>query len=70
MKNFFQLCNSFIGEVYFRISRDFGIMPSEVIRKKFTPDMKFLILKYSEQIRQEIDEARKMKEELDKQKSL
>ena len=51
-----------MGEVYFRISRDFGIMPSEVIKKKFTPDMRFLILKYSEQIRQEMREYEKIKE--------
>ncbi len=51
-----------MGEVYFRISKDFGIMPSEVIRKKFTPDMRFLILKYSEQIRQEMREYQKIKE--------
>lgn len=51
-----------MGEVYFRISKDFGIMPTEVIRKKFTPDMRFLILKYSEQIRQEMREYQKIKE--------
>ena len=64
MKNFFQLVTSFMGEVYFRISKDFGIMPTEVIRKKFTPDMRFLILKYSEQIRQEIKEHEKLKEKI------
>ena len=64
MKNFFQLVTSFMGEVYFRISKDFGIMPTEVIRKKFTPDMRFLILKYSEQIRQEIKEHEKLEEKL------
>ena len=64
MINFFQLTNSFIGEVYFRIARDFGIMPTEVIRKKFTPDMRFLILKYSEIIRQEQKANEEMKEKL------
>lgn len=53
-----------MGEVYFRIAKDFGIMPTEVIRKKFTPDIRFLILKYSEQIRQEIKENEKIKEQL------
>ena len=64
MKNFFQLVTSFMGEVYFRISKDFGIMPTEVMRKKFTPDMRFLILKYSEQIRHEIREHEKLEEKL------
>lgn len=53
-----------MGEVYFRISKDFGIMPTEVIRKKFTPDMRFLILKYSEQIRQEIKQQEELEEKI------
>lgn len=64
MRNFFQLVTSFMGEVYFRISKDFGIMPTEIIKKKFTPDMRFLILKYSEQIRQEIEEHEKLEEKI------
>lgn len=39
-------------------------MPTEVIRKKFTPDMRFLILKYSEQIRQEIKQQEEIKEKI------
>lgn len=58
-----------MGEVYFRISKDFGIMPTEVIRKKFTPDMRFLILKYSEQIRQEIKEQEELEEKINQQKN-
>lgn len=68
MKNFFQLVTSFMGEVYFRIAKDFGIMPTEVIRKKFTPDMRFLILKYSEQIRQEQKANKEMEDKLNEMK--
>ena len=39
-------------------------MPTEVIRKKFTPDMRFLIIRYSEQIRQEIRESEKIKDQM------
>lgn len=58
-----------MGEVYFRISKDFGIMPTEVIRKKFTPDMRFLILKYSEQIRREIKEHEELEEKINQYKN-
>ena len=41
------MSDSFMGEVYFRVSQHLGIVISEVIRKKFTPDMMLLIHKYS-----------------------
>ena len=62
MKNYFQLANSFYGEVYFRISKHLGIPVSEVIQKKFTWDIKFLIMKYSQQIRVEAKQAKEIKE--------
>ena len=65
MKNYFQLTNSFYGEVYFRISKHLGWLPSEVIKKKFTPDIKFLILKYSQEIRNEIKQNEELKEKLE-----
>ena len=63
MKNYFQLVNSFYGEVYFRISKHLGITISEVIKKKFTFDIKFLIMRYSQEIRAEIKRAKKIEEE-------
>ena len=63
MKNYFQLVNSFYGEVYFRISKHLGITISEVIRKKFTLDIKFLIMRYSQEIRAEIKRAKKIEDE-------
>ena len=65
MKNYFQLTNSFYGEVYFRVSKHLGWLPSEVIKKKFTPDIKFLILKYSQEIRNEIKQNEELKEKLE-----
>ena len=64
MKNYFQLTNSFYGEVYFRISKHLGWLPSEVIKNKFNPDIKFLIFKYSQQIRAEIKQDKEIKEQL------
>lgn len=63
MKNYFQLVNSFYGEVYFRISKHLGITISEVIKKKFTLDIKFLIMRYSQEIRAEIKRAKKIEED-------
>lgn len=62
MRNYFQLANSFYGEVYFRISKHLGCLPSEVIKKKFTWDIKFLIMKYSQQIIQEAKRAKEIEE--------
>lgn len=64
MRNYFQLTNSFYGEVYFRVSKHLGWLPSEVIRNKFNPDIKFLIFKYSQQIRMEIKQNEELQEKL------
>ena len=62
MKNYFQLANSFYGEVYFRISKQLGWLPSEVIKKKYTMDIKFLIMKYTQIILAEIKQSEEIKE--------
>lgn len=59
------MANSFYGEVYFRISKHLGWLPSQVIKNKFNPDIKFLIFKYTQQIRNEIKESEKLKEQLE-----
>lgn len=64
MNNYFQLSNSFYGEVYFRVSKHLGWLPSEVIKKKFNPDIKFLIFKYSQQIRNEIKQNKELEEKI------
>lgn len=62
MKNYFHLANSFFGEVYFRVSEHLGIPVSEVIQKKFSWDIKFLIMKYSQRLRAEIKQSEELKE--------
>lgn len=62
MRNYFQVANSFYGEVYFRVSQHLGWLPSQVIRCKFQPDIKFLIFKYSQQIRAEVKQAEEIRE--------
>lgn len=62
MRNYFHLANSFYGEVYFRVSKHLGWLPSEVMRKKFTFDVRFLIMKYTKQILNEIKQAEEIKE--------
>ncbi len=64
MKNYFQLSNSFFGEVYFRVSKHLGWLPSEVIKKKFNPDIKFLIFKYSQQLRREMKQSEELEEKM------
>lgn len=54
-----------MGEVYFRVSLHLNIPPTEVIRKKFTPDIRFLIMKYSEKLRQEIKQAEELEEQME-----
>ncbi len=57
------MANSFYGEVYFRVSKHLGIKVSDVIREKFSPDMRFLIIKYTQIIIKEVEQAEKMKEQ-------
>ena len=53
-RNYFQLVNSLPGEVYFRISKHLGCTVSDVIKRKLTPDIKFLIMRYTLEIQQEV----------------
>jgi len=52
------------GEVYFRISKHLGVLPSEVIRRKFTPDIRFLIIKYTNMILREVEQSEELNEKL------
>lgn len=54
------LVTSFMGQVYFRCSKHLGIHVTEVIQKKFMPEMRLLIAFYSEEIRQEQREIDKI----------
>ena len=64
MRNYFQIANSLYGEVYFRISKHLGIVPSEVIRRKFNPDIRFLIIKYTHMILREVEQKKELDEKI------
>lgn len=53
-----------MGHIYFKVSEHLHKPVSWVIKHKFHPDVKFLIIKYGQIIRDEINENEKIKEEL------
>ena len=58
------MANSFFGEVYCRISKHLGMLPFDVIKRKHDPNIKFLIFKYTAEIRNEIKQNEKLQEQL------
>ena len=54
-----------MGDIYFEVSKHLGKPVSWVIKHKFTPDVKFLIFKYSHIYR----EKQKAYEELEERKN-
>lgn len=68
MRNYFRLVNSFMGDVYFEVSKHLGVSPYEVIKNKFRPDIKFLIIKYSQILRAKKKEYDKLEEQANQYK--
>lgn len=71
--NYFQLLNSFLGEVYFRISKNHGLFISEVIRRFYNHDWDIIMLmrRYGEEIKieqRQIKEAEKRAKEAKRNK--
>ena len=66
---YFQLLNSFWGEVYFRVSKHLGVGIITVMKNKFLIEYRALIMYYSIQLRYEIKEQKKIEEEQRKLKS-
>lgn len=62
MRNYFRLVNSFMGNVYFEVSKHLRCSPYEVIKNKFRPDIKFLIIKYSQILRAKQKEFEELEE--------
>lgn len=64
------MLDSFIGEVYFRVSKHLSITISEVIRGfyKHDWDIWLLMRKYGEEIKLEQEQARKLKDSAHKTK--
>jgi hypothetical protein len=65
------MLNSFLGEVYFRVSKHLSIPISSVIRGFYNHDWDIIMLmrKYGEEIKLEQKHAQKMKEQAKKNKS-
>ncbi len=61
--NYFQLLDSFLGEVYFRIAKNHGLMISEVMKRFYEHDWDIIMLmrKYGEEIKIEQENAKEMK---------
>ena len=70
LKIYFFMADSFMGEVYFRVSQHLNCVMSEVIRKKFTPDMQLLIHKYARIVDAERKHYNKIKEQENLNKNL
>lgn len=51
-----------MGDVYFEVSKHLNCSPYYVIKNKFRPDIKFLIMKYSHILRQKQKEYEEIKE--------
>ena len=64
MKNYFHLTNSFLGDLYFEVSKHLGKPPSWVMKHKFTPDVKFLLLKYAQILRNRKREYEEIRDSL------
>ena len=62
---YFQRLDSFVGEVYFRVSKHLSIPISEVIRGFFNRDWDIILLmrKYGEEIKIEQKRIKKMEKE-------
>ena len=66
MKNYFRLVNSFMGDVYFEVSKHLRVSPYYVIKNKFRPDIKFLIMKYGQILRAKQKEYEEIQEQKNK----
>ena len=52
-----------MGDVYFEVSKHLRVSPYEVIKNKFRPDIKFLIMKYSQILRAKQKEYEEIQEQ-------
>lgn len=68
--NYFQLLNSFIGEVYFRVAKHYGCGILEVMQRFFSHDIDVMLLmrRYGEEVKMEQKHAKKLEEQRRKNK--
>lgn len=64
------MINSLWFEAYFRVSKHLGCPVSEVIKNKFNPDYKILIMRYHMEIQAELKEAERIRKESRKHKKI
>ena len=53
-------------QIYFEVSKHLGVPISEVIKNKFLPDYRILIMKYNYDLELKIREAERQKKEMKK----
>lgn len=58
-----------MGHIYFKVSEHLHQPVSWVIRNKFNPDVKFLIMKYSLITRQKQESAKELQEQIEANKT-
>ena len=63
LRTYFEMINSRHFQIYFEVSQHLGCTVSEVIRNKFQPDIRVLIMKYNYDLEIRIREAEKIKKE-------
>lgn len=68
MNYFFQISDNFMFEVYVRVSKHTGLGIIEVIRKKFTYEIRLLIMYYTRKLREEQEEYERIKKKNDELK--
>lgn len=68
MNYFFQISDNFMFEVYVRVSKHTGLGIIEVIRRKFTYEIRLLIMYYARKLREEQEEYERIKKKNDELK--
>lgn len=68
MKCFENLVRSFPMQVYIEVSKNHSIPIAEVIKGKFKPEIRILIMYYSYQFQMEQKEYERIEKEMEKQK--
>lgn len=64
MRNYFRLANSLPGDIYFEVSKHLHKPVSWVIKNKFHPDVRFLIFKYTQILRNRKKEYDKLQDSM------
>lgn len=67
-RSYFEMINTRYFQVYFEVSKHLGVPISQVIKNKFLPDYRILIMKYNYDLELKIKEAERMEKESKKYK--